>query len=250
VVPTDERHRGRRLRVHAETAAGTKCTPDREGLRLPLDRYRRQLLVLDGCACCAVRLLPDHESADRRFALEASGGVDDVAGGDALALTRSRPKRDDCLARRHGRAHCELQPLLCVQLLDRVEDAKRGPDGSLGVVLVGDRSSEDGHDRIADELLDGAAEALDLPLDSGMVRVARTSSGSDSSERAVKPTRSTNSTETSFRSSPTAGASARAAPHALQKRAPSGFSSPQLGQLSTGQVYDPLKGVRTRAARV
>jgi len=173
VVPTDERHRGRRLRVHAETAAGTKCTPDREGLRLPLDRYRRQLLVLDGCACCAVRLLPDHESADRRFALEASGGVDDVAGGDALALTRSRPKRDDCLARRHGRAHCELQPLLCVQLLDRVEDAKRGPDGSLGVVLVGDRSSEDGHDRIADELLDGAAEALDLPLDSGMVRPQR-----------------------------------------------------------------------------
>ena len=36
-----------------------------------------------------------------------------------------------------------------------------GPDGALGIVLVGDRRAPDRHDRVADELLDGAAVALD-----------------------------------------------------------------------------------------
>jgi len=118
VVPTDERHRGRRLRVHAETAAGAKRPPDRKGLGLPLHRDGRQLLVLDRGPRRAVGLLPDHETADRRFALKTRGGVDDVAGGDPLALTGSRPERDDRLSRRHCSAHRELQPLLGVQLLD------------------------------------------------------------------------------------------------------------------------------------
>src|SRR5918996_1865761 len=62
------------------------------------------------------------------------------------------------------------------------------------------------------------------------LRVARTSSGSARSERSVKPTRSTKRTETTLRSSPGATGSARATPHARQKRARSGFSSPHAGQ--------------------
>ena len=80
------------------------------------------------------------------------------------------------------------------------------------------------------------------PKDSIVVRtrakygawMARTSSGSSCSERAVKPTRSTKRTVTIFRSSASAGAKAASgAPQALQKRAPAGFSFPQLVQVCT-----------------
>ena len=60
--------------------------------------------------------------------------------------------------------------------------------------------------------------------------VARTSSGSARSERFVNPTRSTKSTETTFRSSPVGVSAASDRPHERQKRARSGFSSPQCGQ--------------------
>ena len=42
--------------------------------------------------------------------------------------------------------------------------ASAATNGALGVVLVGDWRAEDRDDRIADELLDRAAEALDLGL--------------------------------------------------------------------------------------
>ena len=44
---------------------------------------------------------------------------------------------------------------------DGVDELEGGADGALGVVLVGDRRAPDGHDRVADELLDGAAVAVD-----------------------------------------------------------------------------------------
>ena len=51
--------------------------------------------------------------------------------------------------------------LACPSWRDRVDEVEGRPDGALGVVLVGDRRAPDGHDRVADELLDGAAVALD-----------------------------------------------------------------------------------------
>ena len=44
----------------------------------------------------------------------------------------------------------------------RVLHAQRAADGALGVVLVRDRGAEDGHDVVADVLVDLAPEALDL----------------------------------------------------------------------------------------
>ena len=56
-------------------------------------------------------------------------------------------------------------------------------------------------------------------------RKRRTSSGSIRSARAVNPTTSANSTDTTLRSSRPAGTSAtNAAPHELQNRDPAGFS--------------------------
>src|SRR3954452_11443012 len=74
----------------------------------------------------------------------------------------------------------------------------------------------------------------------------RTSSGSSRSDRAVKPTRSTNRTLTILRSSRAAGrASASGAAQALQKRAPAGFSWPHAGQVATDRAY----GARLTAGR-
>ena len=56
-----------------------------------------------------------------------------------------------------------------VQFLDHRRDAEGAEDGALGVVLVRDRSSEHGHDRVADELLDRAAEPFDLPANPRVV---------------------------------------------------------------------------------
>ncbi len=44
---------------------------------------------------------------------------------------------------------------------DGVDELERGPDGPLGVVLVGDRRTPDGHHRVADELLDEPAVPAD-----------------------------------------------------------------------------------------
>ena len=43
-----------------------------------------------------------------------------------------------------------------------VADRERRPDRALGVVLVRGRGAEERHDRVADELLDGAAVSLEL----------------------------------------------------------------------------------------
>ena len=49
--------------------------------------------------------------------------------------------------------------MLGPEAADRVDELERGPDGPLGVVLARGRRAPDGHDRVADELLDGAAVA-------------------------------------------------------------------------------------------
>ncbi len=53
----------------------------------------------------------------------------------------------------------------CSSLLDGLLDAERSADGSLGVVLVADRRPEHAEDGVPDELVQRAAEGLDLPHD-------------------------------------------------------------------------------------
>ena len=59
----------------------------------------------------------------------------------------------------------EVEPLLAAQLRrvggDIVEHLQRRVAGAPRVVLVGDRSAEDGHDPVAGELVDRSLEALD-----------------------------------------------------------------------------------------
>ncbi len=57
-----------------------------------------------------------------------------------------------------------------IELDDGVEDPKSGVHGAFRIVLTGDRRAEDGHDCVADELLDRTAKALDLLLHARVIR--------------------------------------------------------------------------------
>ncbi len=135
------------------------CRPgaDRLCLALRLDVLR--VVVLDRPPCRLVRLLPDEDPVDRRGRLQTRRGVDDVAGDHALALGRTRGEADDRLPRVDPDPHLESVLLVRGPGADR----KRGAHGTLRVVLVRDGRSEDGHHRVADELLHGAAVPLQLP---------------------------------------------------------------------------------------
>ena len=91
--------------------------------------------------------------------LDPRRGVDEVAGDHALALGA---ERDRGLAGEHaGRARSSGAPTSAPSADDGRDQVERGPHRALGVVLVRDRRAPDGHDRVADELLDRAAVALD-----------------------------------------------------------------------------------------
>jgi hypothetical protein len=171
VVAADERRVRRRLGL-ADPAPSLDGPPGANGLRLPLRLDRLVRLVCDRALGRAQRRLVDDHGPDRRRGLQPCGRVDDVAGDDPLAELGACAERDHCLARRDRRPHGDLETFL-TELSDRVEDAQRRPHRALGVVLVRDRCAEDGHHRVADELLDGAAEALDVRLHALVVRAQR-----------------------------------------------------------------------------
>ena len=102
----------------------------------------------------ALGRLPDEDRAGLGDALDPRGRVDEVARDHALALGADRHGR---LARQDSRA----RPQAGVEVGDRGDQVERRANGTLGVVLVGDRRAPDGHDGVADELLDGAAVELD-----------------------------------------------------------------------------------------
>ena len=128
-------------------------------------------------------------SPGSRRLLEPRGDVDRVAGrepllgaGDDLAGVHADPALDAEL-RASASAHLH-----------------RRPAGAQRVVLVQPRHAEDGHHRVADELLHRAAVRLDdrlHPLEvAGEQRLS--ASGSTDSPSAVEPTTSQNSTVTTF----------------------------------------------------
>jgi hypothetical protein len=67
----------------------------------------------------------------------------------------------------------EPETVRVVELLDSLQHPKAGPDRPLRIVAVRDRRAEDGHHRIADELLDDAAVLLDARLYLRVVELER-----------------------------------------------------------------------------
>ena len=106
-------------------------------------------LDLDGVAHQLKRLAADQDLARLRGLLEPRGHVDGVPG------------REPLLGARHDLARLDADPTLDPELGQRVPHLDGGPQRPQRVVLVHDRHAEDGHHRVADELLDRAAVALD-----------------------------------------------------------------------------------------
>ena len=80
--------------VDPEARVGGGRRPHRDRLRLALRLDRRGFVVVDGGARRPVGRLVDDDAVDRRGALEASGCVDDVARGHALACVGAGVERD------------------------------------------------------------------------------------------------------------------------------------------------------------
>ena len=151
-----------------ERLAAVRAAPHRDdAIRAP--RADRQLLPLehllagglegDRHRCGAHRPLVDEEAAGRRRGLESRSGVDHVAGDHALAR---RADRHGGLAGRDARPQLEVRRIdLGAQLTDREDQLESGANGALGIILVGGRRAERGHDGVTDELLDDAAVSLD-----------------------------------------------------------------------------------------
>ena len=113
----------------------------------------------------ALRRLIDQDAVLRRRGLQTCSGVDDIAGRHALSLARAGIERDERLAGRDADPDPQIASgVLPVQLGDRRPDRERSTHGALGIVLVCHRRAEERNDRVADELLDGAAVPFELAL--------------------------------------------------------------------------------------
>ena len=99
------------------------------------------------------RLADEHGSRFGR-GLEPAGGVDEVTGDHALAL---RADRDCGLAGQDTGARLDAG----AERTDLLDQVQRRAHGALRVIFLRDGRAPNGHDRIADELLDGAAVAAD-----------------------------------------------------------------------------------------
>jgi hypothetical protein len=93
--------------------------------------------------------------------LDARGRVDGIADEDGLAGRRSGVEMHQGLARVHADAQPERRAGCSGEPPCPAADLEPRPDGTRGVVLVGNWSAEDPDDGIADELLDQAPMALD-----------------------------------------------------------------------------------------
>ncbi len=178
VVATDER-RLERLGPAGPAPAGhdPQRSPGTEGgpaLHLDLtDRLER-----DRPRGRPVGRVADEHRASLGGRLETGRGVDEVAGDHRLAGIPDGNRR---LAGQDPDPQGRW-PVAARELRYGVNELEAGPDRLLGVVLAGDRCAPDRHDRVPDELLDGAAVppdhlagVLEVGIEEGsrVLRVAR-----------------------------------------------------------------------------
>ena len=153
-VPTDERRfeAGRAERA-SRSGDDAERTPQLDRLGLALERVQAGVVVGHGGLGRPLRRLADEHGPGLGRALDPRGRVDEIPCDHALAL---RAECDRGLAAQHAPA----------RLQGRIERGHRGeqlecrPHGPLRVVLLRDRRAPERHHRVADELLDRAAVAL------------------------------------------------------------------------------------------
>ena len=139
--------------VSSRRAIGAACrsTSSRRNASTgsPCPSRRPHRLDTDGVAHESLCLAADQHLAGRRRLLEPRRDVHRVAGDERVALA------GDHLA------GVDADPRLQPERGDGGAHLPGGPHRAQGVVLVGDRDAEHGHDGVADELLDRAAVPLE-----------------------------------------------------------------------------------------
>ena len=127
--------------------------------RLPLERQRQGWLEFDGVAHEGSSRLAEEHFTRSCGRLEPGGDIDRVACREPLLGA------SDDLARVDADPELERHAVVTHELLVEVAESSaqvvRGTHSAQSVVLVQAGHAEDGHHRVADELLDRAAVALD-----------------------------------------------------------------------------------------
>ena len=158
-VATDEWRLDAGLPTHAAHAGDDpNGAPGSDGQLLALDCVVAGSLEGDATAGRLVGRLADEHGPGLRYRLEPRCRVDQVAGDHALPLRAEGHGRLPGQRRSAGRQPADAADADGGHRLDQVHGR---PNCTLGIILVGDRRTPDRHDRVADELLDRAAVALD-----------------------------------------------------------------------------------------
>jgi hypothetical protein len=148
------------------TFGGTDHAPQAERRRLPLDRDRLELLEREAIPDRLPRSFPDHQPVARRDRLQTARGVDHITC-HRFTDPWPGPEGDHRLARRDRDPDRDPR-IVPAELLEGAEHVETRQDRSLGIVVVGDRCAEHAHRGVADELVQGAAVALDGGLGPGV----------------------------------------------------------------------------------
>ncbi len=151
-IAPDDPGSGRALQAGRD--ADEQAGGDRSSLalRLDLDRWSELEPIDHG----ADRSLAHQDRPRLGGLLETSRGVDRIPGhedGGVLVARGDDLATVDAEADRNAVHEVRIRA-------DAVSELQRRREGPRRVVIVGDRRAEDGHDRVADELLDVAAVAL------------------------------------------------------------------------------------------
>jgi hypothetical protein len=102
-------------------------------------------------------------SAHRGRPLQPGRRVHHITGDDPFPLLRASGECHHRLTGVDPDPHLQRpHRVVGVQFLDRLQNSQPGPYRALRIVLVRHRRTEHRHDSVADELLDGPLEALDL----------------------------------------------------------------------------------------
>ena len=157
-------------REPAAVAAGDD--PRLFGLLAATDRRDAERLAGDGRRAQRLGRRADQHAARRGERLQARRRVDDVAHRRVVG---SGDRADEDLAGVDADAHLDVVDRVGVvdvlvllsrafgdEAGERLLHPQGGAHGAVGVVLVGDRSPEEGDDGVAEDLVDAAAERLDL----------------------------------------------------------------------------------------
>src|SRR5437867_2466203 len=161
-----------RLTAQDRRGAGRRCfelcsdhTVCRNRMGFALQSQRRYRLELEALARQLGRCFAYEHVIRWRRGLDALRGVDHVAR-DGVCEDLARQQTGDDLACVHTDTHRQPDRILALEALVllayRSLDTKCGVDGARRVVLMRHRSAEYSHHRVADELVDRPAKALDL----------------------------------------------------------------------------------------